>query len=241
MRLELNGVLVSDQPDEATFAHALKQMARKDDVLTLLRPPADIIQATGSAARGFALNIYDDARGTNLVSANPALKMATVVAIFVRFLHGEKWDGDIPWRSGAEKQRKSQRRLPGLAGLIALAIFGAAYLAAGVGMWQTQPPGFTWRDYGLGCIGIAVLAFYIGWLDIFFSILRPRLGDWIGGIFGIHVQESLNILDAGIWNVSGGTMGQRLLVHAIGIVILLIGVMIPIAVPAMMAFLLFAR
>jgi hypothetical protein len=241
MRLELSGVLFADGPDEASIAAALGRM-RGDDVLTLRRPPADFIQASGSAEGGFRLNAYEDARGVSLASAGPRLEAAQVSAIFLRFLRQEDdWHSGVAWQSGAEAQRRSGRRFPGAAGLIALAIFGAAYLAAGAWMWLEQPPGVTWGDYLLGWAAILGLSLYIGWLDLFFSLLRPRLGDQIGGVLGMQVSESLSPLDAGTWRASGGAPGNRLVVYGLDILALIAATLLPLAILGAAALILFSR
>src|SRR5262245_19105188 len=117
MRLELNDRVLSEQPDEAAIAQALARMTRGDDVLTPFRPPADFLQASGSHARGFMLNAYEDAQGTSLSSTRP-VNTAGVTIVFTRYQGGaQDWRAGVSWRSEAERQSRPRLRIG--AGLIA--------------------------------------------------------------------------------------------------------------------------
>jgi hypothetical protein len=238
MRLEWNGRLVSEQPAEALINQTLGQMA-PGDTLTLYRPPTDFLQVSGSPADGFTLNAYDDARGTNRTSAFP-LSSAGVVAVFVLYLRGAPdWHTSLQWRSAAEHSARSRWR-PGI-GAIAFAIFATALLAGMALSELTNAPGRpSAADWLRGFAGIAVISAYIAWLDFFFRKLRPRLAEWLGTHLGISITESLRLYDAGTWIASGG-IGKRLLVLALDIVIVIIGAIGPLALPALVALLAFAR
>lgn len=238
MRLELNGILITQHPDEAAIAQALGQMKR-NDVLTLRRPPADFVQVIGAPAKGFTLNVYEDAQGASLSSKNRALRSNTVARALAAYLHGDpNWKAGLAWQSGVEEQR----RVPGAAGLIAFAIFGAGFAVA-IGVSQMSDTGVrpSGGDWLRGFAGVAALSLYIGWLDFFFAALRPRLADQVGARLGARVAESLDAWDAGTWNASGGRLGRRLLVYGLDFFVLIVGVMAPVAAPAALAFILFAR
>ena len=242
LRLELNGSQVPGRADEAAISSALKRMQGGDDMLTLRRPPTDFIQATGSLRDGFALNVYEDANGANLYSTNAALPATMVAAIFARFLRGEgDWQRGVQWQSGAAQQGKLQRRRPGMAGLIALGLFGTAYLAAGVLIALGKLPGAKGSDYAIGWIAIVGLAVYIGWLDVFFSAVRPNLGTWLGKQLGLRVSESFNLLDAGTWTARGGSLARRLIVYVLDLSLLVAATVLPLAIPALLAFLIFGE
>ena len=58
---------------------------------------------------------------------------------------------------------------------------------------------------------------------------------------GTRVEESLGPADAGTWRATGGSLGARLLVPALDLLLLLAGVMAPLAVPAVAAFWILGR
>jgi hypothetical protein len=238
MRLEWNGRLVSEQPAEVLIDQTLSQMA-PGDTLTLYRPPTNFLQASGSPADGFTLNAYDDAHGTNITSAFP-LNSASVVAVFVLYLRGAPdWQNSLHWRSAAEQSARSRWR-PGI-GVIAFAIFATALLAGMALSQLSNAPGRpSAGDWLRGFAGIVVISVYIAWLDFFFRKLRPRLADWLGTRLGTSITESLRLYDAGTWTASGG-IGKRLLVLALDIGIVIVGVIGPLALPALVGLLVFAR
>jgi hypothetical protein len=242
LQLELNGLLISEHPDIRIISETLSRMhPGSDHMLTLHRPPSDFVQVTGDSNKGFVLNAYEDAKGFNFFSKK-LLKTDRVVHILKNYLDANPhWTEGFAWQSGNEKQQKAQRRIPGLAGLIAFGIFATAYFAAGVMIWKNQPLGFTWKDYTRGWIGITVIAGYIGWIDFFFSWLRPRLARWLGAKFDLHITESMRLYDAGTWDASGGNVGKRALIYALDIFILIFSVMLPIAIPVVMALILFGK
>lgn len=238
MRLEWNGRLISDQPDEMAIGQVLGQMAQ-EDILTLYRPPADFLQATGSPSGGFTLNAYDDTQGTNMTSAFP-LNSAGVIAVFVRYLRGAPdWHSNLHWQSSTERGARSRWR-PGV-GVIAFAIFTTALLA-GMVLSQLSDAGGrpSAGDWLRGFAGIVVISVYIAWLSFFFRTLRPRLASWLGEHLGISIAESTRLYDAGTWTASG-SVGKRLLVMMLDIGVLMASVMLPIALPGLIGLLVFAR
>jgi hypothetical protein len=238
MRLEWNGHLVSDQPDRARIEQALSRMA-PGDILTLYRPPTDFLQASGSAATGFTLNAYEDAQGTNMTSAFP-LNSAGVIAVFVLYLRGAPdWHSSLRWQSAAERSARSRWR-PGI-GVIAFAIFSTALLAGMLVSQLSDAPGRpSTADWLRGFVGIIVISGYIAWLEFFFRRLRPRIAGWLGASLGISIAESLQLYDAGTWTASG-SFGKRLLVMLLDIGILISGVIGPLALPGLIALLIFVR
>ncbi len=247
MRLELNGSLVSDHPDEHAIMQALEQLAGPDDVLTLHCPPADFVQATGNPSKGFALNAYDDAQGANLVSDRRSLDIATTAAMLTGFLRGGDWHTSVPgvrWQSGAKRQDRSEgfMGLPGAAGLIAFAIFAIPFVGV-VGILQllgAQLP-LTGGDLLAGTLAIAVMSVYIGWLDFFFHSLRPRLAQRLGSRLGVRIRESFDYWDSGSWVARGGTRTNRVLTMLLDFFILLAGTVLPLGVPAVILFALFVK
>lgn len=240
MQLELNGQLVSEQPNEQLIAQVVGQM-RSGDILSLHRPPADFAQVTGSAAKGFMLNVYEDARGANLISAR-ALDAAGITAALAGYLNGAPdWQTHVQWRADAGQQKGARRYVGVGAGLIAFAIFATA-LAAAMGMtyFSDTPAPLSAGDWLRGFAAITVIAGYIGWLDYFLRALRPRLARRLGAKLGIKVFESSRLYDAGTWETSGGSIGSRLLVYGLDILLLGAGTALPIAAPAVIAFMLFA-
>jgi hypothetical protein len=237
VRLEWNGRLVSDQPDEARIEQMLSQMAH-GDTLTLSHPPADFLQATGSLSGGFTLNAYDDARGTNMICAFP-LNGAGVVTVFGRYLRGAPdWHSQLHWQSSVERAARRRWR-PGI-GLIAFTIFTTA-LIAGMVLSQLsdargQPSAGDWLR---GFVGIVIISGYIAWLDFFFRRLRPHLAGRLGARLGISIAESTRLYDAGTWTASG-SIDKRLLVLLLDIGIIILGVIGPLALPALIALLVFA-
>lgn len=240
MRLVLNDQILSEQPDETAIAQALARMTRGDDVLTLFRPPADFLQAGGSHARGFMLNAYEDAQGTSLSSTRP-INTAGVTIVLTRYLGGtQDWRAGVSWRSGAERQSRARPRIG--AGLIAFAIFATAFVAALlIAQFSNAPGRPTGGDWLRGFAGIVVISCYIGWIDFFFRVLRPRLARRLGARLGLRVVESTRLYDAGTWNALGGSIDKRLLVYALDIVVLIAGTLLPLAVPAVIIFLLAGR
>jgi hypothetical protein len=237
VRLEWNGRLVSDQPDEARIEHMLSQMA-PGDTLTLSYPPANFLQATGSVSGGFTLNAYDEAHGTNMICAFP-LNGAGVVAVFGRYLRGAPdWHSQLHWQSSAERAARRRWR-PGI-GLIAFAIFTTALLA---GMVLSQLSDARGRpsagDWLRGFAGIVIMSGYIAWLDFFFRRLRPRLARWLGTHLGVSISESIQLYDAGTWTASG-SIDKRLLVLVLDIGFIILGAIGPLALPALIALLVLA-
>jgi len=242
MRLELNDTLIAEHPDETAIARALNRMKR-DDVLTLRRPPADFVQVIAAPAKGFTLNVYEDARGVSVSSKNRALRSNAVARALAAYMSRDPgWNSGLAWQSGAEEQRRGQRRVPGATGLIAFAVFGVGFaVAMGVSQMSdtgTRPTGGDWLR---GFAGVAAISLYIGWLDFFFAALRPRLEDKTGARLGVQVAESLDAWDAGTWNASGARLNRRRLVYGLDFLVLIVGVMVPVAAPALLAFILFAR
>jgi hypothetical protein len=51
----------------------------------------------------------------------------------------------------------------------------------------------------------------------------------------------MRLYDAGTWDASGGNVGKRALIYALDIFILIFSVMLPIAIPVVMALILFGK
>ena len=68
----------------------------------------------------------------------------------------------------------------------------------------------------------------------------PRLADWLGAGLDTSIVESLRLYDAGTWTTSG-SIGKRLLVLILDVGIVIVGVIGPLALPALIALLMFAR
>jgi hypothetical protein len=233
--LHLNGHLVSDDPGDADVGHALRRMTRADDVLTLARPPAAFLQATGSPAHGFLLNAYDDAAGASRATSE-RLDTASVTAVLSRFLRGDaRWGDRLPWSTEPRPWPPAWRSLTvgGIALAVFLGAFVAAMTAAHLGGAAARPSRDDWLR-GLGAL--VVIAAYIAWLDCFFRVLRPRAARWLGARMGTRVAESAQPVDAGTWTATGGRLGARLGVYLADIALLLAGVVLPLAVPAVAAF-----
>lgn len=235
VRLHLNGQLVSDDPSEADVGHALRRMARADDVLTLSRPPAAFVQATGSPAHGFLLNAYD---GSGLSSRTTARRLdaAMVTAALSRYLRRDaSWGDPLPWATPAPPRSPVWRSLG--AGGIALAVFLGAFVAAMIAAHLGGATGRPGREDWLRGLGAVVaMAAYIAWLDCFFRVLRPRAARWLGARIGTRVAESTTVVDAGTWTATGGRLRGRLGVYLVDLALLLAGIVLPLPAPAVVAF-----
>jgi hypothetical protein len=72
--------------------------------------------------------------------------------------------------------------------------------------------------------GAVVVIGYVGWLIIFFQVVRPWLMDRVGRMLGVRVHEEALGLDSGTYNVTGpSTAGKSLTVWATDIGVLLLG------------------
>ncbi|MEO8287769.1 MAG: hypothetical protein ABI670_15180 [Chloroflexota bacterium] len=248
MRLELNGKIISEHPDEVVIASALQQMANKGDVLALRRPPADFIQAQGTTSQGFTLNVYEDAEGISFASHPRRLDGSTVAGVMARFAEGSgDWRSEIgstKWQSGDKQQEKAQRvgNIPGVIGLIALAVFGIPFVA-----WATlagtiggSTP-LTWGDTWKGLVAIVLLSAYVSWIELFFQTIRPSLAERLGKRLRTEVQGSTEAYDMGMWVAPDGTPMNRVLVFFIDVGITIAGVAVPLALPAVVLFVLFNK
>jgi hypothetical protein len=215
-------------------------MAAPEDVLTASRPPADFLQATGSARDGFLLHAYEDASATTRRTERP-LDTRAVTDVVTRYLADvADWDAGVAWRPAPADAPRGLRGL-GLPGAIAFVIFAGAFVVAlALGRAAGGPPA-TAADWGRGLAAIAILSLYIGWLDVFFRWLRPRAARALGARLGAPVAESLHTLDAGTWTVSGTGAGRRLLVYTLDFALLVLATVLPIAAPAIAAFLAWGR
>ena len=234
MRLHLNGELVSEEPSAADVGQALHRMTGRDDVLTLSRPPAAFVQATGCPTHGFVLSAYDETRSASRATAR-RLDTRSAADALSRYLGGDaRWGDALSWAAAVPPRPRGWRSLG--AGAIALAIFGGALVAAMIVSEMGDAPGRPTRaDWLRGLGAVVALSAYIAWLDGFFRVLRPRVARWLGARMGMRVEESIAPVDAGTWHATGGSLGARLLVPALDLLLLLAGVMAPLAVPAVAA------
>jgi hypothetical protein len=248
MRLELNGKTISERPDEVAIASALQQMANKGDVLALRRPPADFVQVEGTTSQGFTLNVYEDAEGTSFASHPRRLDAGTVAGVMARFAEGRgDWLSEIgstKWQSGAKEQEKAQRvgNIPGVIGLIALAVFGIPFVAWATfaGIFGGSAP-LTWDDTWKGLASIVVLSAYMSWIDLFFRTIRPSLAERLGKRLHTEVEGSTEVYDMGMWVAPDGTPINRVLVFFIDVGLTIAGVAVPLALPAVVLFVLFNK
>ncbi len=248
MRLELNGRVISERPDEAAIAQALAQMNEGGSTLALHRPPADFVQVEGTTSRGFTLNVYEDAQGTNFTSGSRKLDAGTVTAVMARFAAGSpEWRNALQqkkWQSGTKQLQKSQgvNDRPGMIGLIALAVFGIPFVtwAAISGMSGGSAP-LTWDDTWKGLITIVFLSSFIAWVDIFFRTIRPKIAQWLGKRLRSNIQESREVYDMGMWDTKDGKPMGRVLIFFLDVAITIVGVVGPLALPAVILFVLFNK
>ena len=124
-------------------------------------------------------------------------------------------------------------------GLVAFLIFGCVYgVFAAYSLLVPQPGAPGLRQICIGFIAIAVIAGYMQYLDLFFRRVRPFLARWIGRQFGITVKEDMTGLASGTWQTKGGSLGVTLFVYLLDVVIVVTGVIGPVAICGIPAFLL---
>jgi hypothetical protein len=124
-------------------------------------------------------------------------------------------------------------------GLAAFLIFGCAYTVfAAYSLLVPQPGAPGLRQICIGGIAIAVIAGYMQYLDLFFRHIRPFLARWLGHQFHITVKEETTGLAGGTWETKGAGCGLTSFIYLLDIIIILTGVIGPIALLGIPTFLL---
>lgn len=124
-------------------------------------------------------------------------------------------------------------------GLVAFLIFGCVYgVFAAYSLIAPQPGAPGLRQICIGFIAIAVIAGYMQYLDLFFRRIRPFLAAWLGRQFGITVKEETSGLAGGTWETKGAGCGLTGFIYLLDFLIILTGVIGPIALFGIPTFLL---
>ncbi|MBE2224437.1 MAG: hypothetical protein IAF02_23050 [Anaerolineae bacterium] len=254
----MNQKVVSKEPDEETIRQVVTGLPpRKKVRLELRQSKGERLYVIGRPDKGFQL-IWQDQAGNLQFSRQGDVDGETAVFMLTLYAQANpEWQALIDWLPPNTSQYVGKNPLlkafsnmsPGMGALL---IFGAAYtLFVLYAILVPQPGGFG-QGFGFkeilgGFIFIGLLAAYIQYIEFFFSVLRPRMAAWLALRLGVEVQEDMSDsrwmggAGPGTWEASGGSTGNRLLLNLFDIVILVVGLVGPVAVVGIGAFLLVER
>jgi len=88
-----------DEPDAATIARVLRALDGRVQVMaTLAHSELTFLQATGSAADGFAVEYQDGSLDRHYRGRTPAMALAPVTDIFQKYSRGDElWRAALEW------------------------------------------------------------------------------------------------------------------------------------------------
>jgi hypothetical protein len=253
MNLKVNRKIVSKEPDERVLRETMAGLPPgKGVVVELRRGRGDVLYAQGRPSTGFRLT-WQDPDGNTQMSRRSDVDGDTAVLTLILYAQSDPdWQGLADWLPPNVFRYHSRNPILHMLanmppGLGALLIFGTAFFCFAVYALATNAPGVGVREVLLGFVTIGLIAGYIQYIEFFFSVLRPRLAGWLGPRLGVQIEQDMSDgrwfggAGAGTWDASGGSMGNRLLLHIIDIVVLVGGVIGPVAVVSIGLFLIFDR
>lgn len=253
MNLKVNRKIVSQEPDERVIREVVAGLPTgKGAVVELRRGRGDVLYVQGRPSTGFRLT-WQDPDGNTQFSRRGDVDGDTAVLTLTLYAQSDPdWQGLAEWLPpNVYRYHSSNPILNALAnmppGLGALLIFGTAFFFFAVYALLTNAPGVGMQEVLLGFVAIGMLAAYIQYIEVFFSVIRPRLARWLGRQLGVQIEEDMTDgrwfggAGAGTWDASGGSPVNRLLLHVIDIVVLVGGLIGPIAFISIGAFLIFDR
>lgn len=242
MRLTINGQAVPGVLDEHVLARTIGEMPPHKKVRIVMQGNGRTLLALGRRDKGFRLAWHDDF-GHSGFSAQTNLAEGEVVLVLALFASGEpEWDTAVAWLPPGEYHQ--QWKIP--VGPAAFLLFSVPYaLIMGWTLYQNEPGAPAPGQVLGGLVAIAGVAAFIQYADFFFRRIRPWLAHWLGAYLGLEVRESSGSSRhgprAGSWEAEGGTLTNRLFLHLLDVLILIMGLVLPLALVAFSAFLWFNR
>lgn len=252
MKLEINQQTIADPATPDDIVRAIRALPPNDEaIIVLVQSDAEILQAGGAPSDGFVLNYRNTHTNEDLHSTNRAVKMQTILRVMTSFARGEcGWRSAIAW--GGDRTPKWAKWFdfpPGLAALVLFSCIGMPVLAYAV--MQGGPGAPQWSDLPKAFVAIAAIAGYIQYIDLFFRVIRPRLKLMLSSMLGVEIAEEgmpkFSVLfgktaDAEDWMVNQTAgLGVRILVYALDAVIMIVGLIGPVAVICILLFLILDR
>lgn len=253
MNLKVNRKIVSNEPDERVIREVVAGLPPgKGAVVELRRGRKDVLYVQGRPSTGFRLT-WQDPDGNMQFSRRADVDGDTAVLTLTLYAQSDPdWQGLAEWLPPNVYRYHSSNPIlnafgnmpPGLGALL---IFGSAFFFFAVYALLTDAPGVGLQEVLLGFLVIGMLAAYIQYIELFFSVVRPRLARWLGALSGVQVNEDQSDArwfggaGAGTWDAKGGSAINRLLLHIIDIVVLVGGLIGPVAFVSISVFLIFDR
>jgi hypothetical protein len=225
MQLELNGRIISNQPDKITIEQTILNMAEDGSILTLSDGRRAFIQAAGNRSSGFIMT-GQDGSGQRQYDQLNAVGTAEVILAFSAFFSGsESWKQTVPPNKPVPKNKPGQMSGKSILAIL-IVIFVVVIGMVGFGMFMSARSGGAVNSAELTqFIPIAAaIAFYFGWLIFLFSWFRPRLAGWLAQMLNTQVNE--NII-SGSWQ-TGGALWKRIFVVIVEIVVFIPGAFLPL-------------
>ncbi|HRQ41002.1 MAG TPA: hypothetical protein PLD25_24060 [Chloroflexota bacterium] len=253
MNLKVNRKIVSKEPNERVIRETMAGLPPgKGVAVELRRGRGDVLYAQGRPSTGYRLT-WQDPLGNTQFSRRSDVDGDTAVLTLTLYAQSDPdWQGLADWLPpNVYRYHSTNPVLNALGsmppGLGALLIFGTAFFFFAVYALLTNAPGVGLQEVLLGFVAIGMLAAYIQYIEFFFSAIRPWLARWMGALLGVQINEDQSDArwfggaGAGTWDAKGGSAINRLLLHIIDIVVLVVGLIGPVAVVSIGAFLIFDR
>lgn len=249
MKLEINQQTMADPATPENIAALLRALPAEDEaIITLWKNESELLQAGGVTSDGFILNYQNTRTGADWSSANRALKLPTIIRVLTSFAREENdWRRVIQWEGARTTPRWAKwfDIPPGLAALVIFSCLGLPVIA--YAMMQGEPGAPQWLDLLKAFGAIAAIAGYIQYIDLFFRVIRPRIAIMLATMLGVEIAEAgmpkFSVLfgktaDAEDWTVKQTAgLGVRVLVFVLDAAITIIGVIGPVAIICIPAFL----
>lgn len=249
MKLEINQETIANPATPEKIADALRALPADDEAIIVLSKSAEeFLQAGGVPSDGLVLNYQNARTREDWHSANRAIKMPTVIRVLTSFARNEKsWRSAIKWEGARTVPRWAKwfDVPPGLAALVIFSCLGLPVIAYGV--VQGGPGAPQWSDLPKAFMAIAAIAGFIQYVDLFFRVIRPRLKMMLSSMLSVRIEEEgmpkFSVLfgktaDAEDWTVNQtASWGVRILVYGLDAVITMVGIIGPVALVCIPAFL----
>lgn len=225
MQLELNGRIISTQPDQSFIEQTILKMTEDNTILTLQGNDRAFIQAVGSRSRGFIMTGQDN-KGIRQLDQLDLIGPAEVILAFTAFFSGsDAWKQRPIQRQPAPKRKPGQMSGSSIFAII-LVLLVVVLGMAGFGMFMTARSGGGVNSAEISQFLPIILGliFYFGWLIFLFSWFRPRLAGFLARTLNTNVNE--NIV-SGSWQ-TGGALWKRAMVTIIEIFVFIPGALLPL-------------
>ncbi len=246
MRLEINQQTIADPVTAKQIAETIRDLPKRDEsIIVLWKNDEEMLQAGGTLADGFQLNYQNTRSKQDLHSTNRALKTQTVIRTMTDFANGNRaWRSAVGWNTPQVPSYAKWFDIP--PGLAAFVIFTPITLFF---LWKAsqsgEPGTMPFADAApRALIGIGMIAAYTQYVQVFFQHIRPRLKLAAQRAFGVAIREETASSDwlgnstSDQWEVVGSVaIGKRLLVYATDAALLVAGLVGPVAVIGVPAFL----